>query len=104
MNAEQLAAIAGVVLSLLFSYLPGLSDAFDKLQPNQKRLTIAVLLLAVAGVVLGLACSHIYDMNGVTCDKPGLMGLINAFIAALIANQSAYLITPTKAKAKQTQT
>jgi len=96
MTAEQLAAIAGIVLSLLFSYTPGLSTDFDKLDPTYKRLVIAALLLVVAGGVFGLACGHV--LVTVTCDKTGIMGLVNAYIAALIANQSTYLISPTKAK------
>lgn len=96
MTAEQLAAIAGIALSLLFSYTPGLSAAFDKLEPTYKRLVIAMLLLVVAGAIFGLACGKVLDT--VTCDKAGIMGLVNAYIAALIANQATYLISPTKAK------
>jgi hypothetical protein len=101
MTTEQLAAISGVILSLLFSYTPGLSDKFDKLEPTYKRLIIAALLALVAGAVFGLACGNVIDT--VTCDKPGAIGLVNALIAALVANQAAYLLSPTKSKQVQTQ-
>ncbi len=38
MTVEQLGAIAGVILSLLFSYVPGLSDWFSALPATTKRL------------------------------------------------------------------
>ena len=35
----------------------------------------------------------------VTCNQEGIVGLINTFIYALMANQATYLIVPTKANA-----
>ena len=94
MSAEQLAAIAGVILSLLFSYVPGLSDWYGALDPTKKRLVMAVLLLAVAAGVFGASCGKL--VAGVTCDKAGALALISAFITALVANQAAYQISPRK--------
>jgi len=91
MSAEQLAAIAGVVLSLAFSYIPGVKDWFEGLQSDHKQALMGVLLIAVAASVFGLSCSGI--LEAVTCDKAGALGLINVLISALIANQSIYLIT-----------
>jgi hypothetical protein len=96
MTAELLASIAGIVLTLAFSYIPGLNAAFDKLAPTTKRLTMAVLLLVVAGAVFGLSCGNV--IASVTCDRAGLIGLVNVFIAALIANQAAYALSPKRAK------
>lgn len=92
MSAEKLAAIAGVILSLVFSYIPGISDWYGALQPTQKRLVMAVLLLAVAGGVFAGSCGGIWVT--VTCDKAGALGLINALIAALVANQATYQLSP----------
>ena len=94
MSAEQLAAIAGIILSLLFSYVPGLSDWYSGLESTKKRLVMAALLLGVAGGVFGLACGNV--ITTVVCDKSGALGLIQAFIAALIANQATYQISPRK--------
>jgi hypothetical protein len=94
MSAEQLAAIAGVVLSLVFSYVPGLSDWYGALEATQKRLVMAGLLLAVAGGAFGLSCGNV--IVSVTCDKAGVIGLISALIAALVANQATYQLSPRK--------
>ena len=94
MNSEQLAAVAGLVLSLAFSYVPGLSDWYGALEATRKRLVMAGLLLVVTVGVFGFSCGGL--ANIVTCDKAGAWALVNAFIAALVANQATYQITPRK--------
>ena len=94
MSSEQLAAIAGIVLSLAFSYIPGLSNWYGALESTQKRLVMAMLLLVVAVGVFAGSCGNL--ITAVPCDKGGALALVNAFIAALVANQSAYLLSPRK--------
>jgi hypothetical protein len=92
MSAELLASLAGILLSLLFSYIPKLSEWFAVLDGVYKRLIMAGLLVVVAGGAFGLSCAGV--ISAVTCDQPGAIGLIKAFLAALIANQSIFLISP----------
>ncbi len=92
MTAELLASVVGVLLSLLFSYVPGFRQWFEQFNPDQKRLAMLVMLLAVALSVFGLSCSGLYSW--VTCDQAGALGLVSAFVAALIANQAAFLVSP----------
>lgn len=94
MTAESLAAIAGVLLSLAFSYIPGLSDKFASLDATIKRLIMAALLFVVAAGALALSCTNV--VVSVECSKEGLIGLVNVFIAALVANQATYTISPQK--------
>jgi len=96
MSTESLALISGAVLSLLFSYIPGLNVKFAELGSEVKRLIMAVLLLVVAGSIYGLSCAGWGASFGiaVTCDQVGALNLIQVFVLALIANQSAYAITP----------
>lgn len=96
MTSEQLGALAGLILSLAFSYIPGLSDKFAALDATVKRLIMAALLLVVAVVALLLSCAQI--VNTVTCSQAGVIQLVNVFIAALVANQAAFLISPQKVK------
>jgi len=99
MTVEQLGAIAGVILSLLFSYVPGLSDKFAALAATTKRLVMAALLLVVAVGALALSCSAV--VITVECSQAGLITLVNTFIAALVANQAAYLIAPGPSKSEK---
>jgi hypothetical protein len=97
MTVEQLSAIAGIILSLAFSYVPGLSDWYGGQDPAVKRLIMAGLLLVVAVGALVLSCANI--IADVECTQAGLLSLIGTFIAALIANQAVYLISPHRKKA-----
>lgn len=88
-----LAAIAGAVLSLAFSYIPGLNTAFAGLGSEFKRLVMVLLLLILSGAMYGLGCGGILQ-NGLTCDQQGFVQLVWIFILAMMANQSAYQLTP----------
>ena len=63
MTTTLLSSIAGSLLSLLFSYLPGLSDWYAQLGVNpddggtRKRLLMLALLCLTALASFGLACS-----------------------------------------------
>ena len=92
MTATELGSIAGIVLSLAFSYVPGLKGTYDKLSGDYKRLVMAALLLVTAGAVLGLSCAGM--LANVECTQAGALGLLKVFIAALIANQGTYLLSP----------
>lgn len=92
MTAELLAGIAGTVVSVLFSYLPGLSGAYDALDNTTKRLVMAGVLLVVTAAVYGLSCANVFSYF--TCDKAGIFKAVEIFIAALVANQATYLVTP----------
>jgi len=91
MTADQLSAIAGIVLSLVFSYVPGISDWFEALEKKYKQALMGVLLIVVAGTIFGLSCGGVVDV--VVCDKAGALGLVVVLIEALVANQAIYLIT-----------
>jgi hypothetical protein len=96
MNATELSAIAGVILSLVFAYIPGLSGWFDAKAPTEKRLLMATVLLVTVAGIFGLSCANVLGVA--SCDKPGVLGIVSALIAALVANQSTYLISPKPAE------
>lgn len=89
---EWLALVAGAVLSLLFSYVPGLSNWYAALDGTRKRLLMAGLLLVVAAGAFGLGCAGV--LAGVDCSRNGAINIVYAYILALMANQSTYAISP----------
>ena len=91
MNSEVLASVAGIALSLAFSYIPGLKNSFERLSREAKQMTMGLMLVAVAGAVFSLSCAGL-DV-GVSCSQTGAIGLVQNLVAALVANQSTYLIT-----------
>jgi hypothetical protein len=92
MTGTSLSAIAGIVLSLLFSYTPGLKTWYSAKDSQTQSLIMLVLLLLTAAGIYGLSCSGMWSF--VTCDKAGIKALIEAFIAALVSNQATYVLTP----------
>jgi hypothetical protein len=102
MSSTDLASYSAIVLSLLFSYIPKLNTWFDGLDAQYKRLIMLGLCAVVAGAAFGLSCAGWGGEVGlsVTCDKAGALGLLKAFVGAIVANQAAYMLTPRKATAK----
>ncbi len=97
MSAELLSAVAGALISLLCSYIPGLSDWYAAQDGVHKRLWMLAALCVVAAASLGLACLGIVQAGGVAlpaCSAGGLQTLIEALVIALAANQATYLISP----------
>jgi hypothetical protein len=96
MTPVQLTTIAGIVLSLFFSYVPGVNARFAALLPEYKRLIMLGLLLVTSLVIFGLSCwtATAPDLPGVTCDLPGAVDLFWTFLAAVIANQATFAISP----------
>lgn len=88
----NISVVAGIVLSLIFEYIPGVSGWYDALDKRQKQGVMAIALLVVTLAVFGLACVGWFN-TGVSCDVAGIQQLIALFVAALVANQSTYLIT-----------
>lgn len=101
MDSVALSSIAGVILSLAFSYIPGLRPWYDGQTSETKRLVMAGLLLVVAVAAYGLSCLDSGVISGVSCDNQGISGLVTAFISAMVANQATYMISPKMAEPKQ---
>lgn len=94
MTAEQLAQIAGVVLSLALAYIPAFAQWYaQKDAPAKARIMGGLLVLTAVGIY-GLACARLAIDLGFTvvCDQAGLLGLFKILIAALIANQTVFLL------------
>jgi hypothetical protein len=91
MENNAIAGFAGLLLSLLFGYVPGLRDWYEALDGVRKAQVMAGLLLLAAGGLYAAACYTPWSV-GVTCGEPGFWALVEMFLAALVANQAAYLI------------
>ena len=95
MTEQTISTIAGIIISLIFSYVPGAKDYFETIDSNKRRLVmLAILAVATAGI-FGATCAG-YS-TGATCDNDGAQSLVRIFISAMIANQATFLVTP-KAK------
>ena len=89
---ELLPYLVGVVVSLVFSYVPGLKTWYEA-QSGYKSLIMLGVLLVVSAIYFGLGCTNIDLGIVVSCDKEGLLAIAFAFIQIVVANQSTYLLT-----------
>jgi hypothetical protein len=88
---EVIAMLAGALLSLAFSYIPGLSGKFGALLPEYKRGIMALLMVIVGAAAFGLSCAGI--LPGMACDQPSVIRLVWVVILAINANQTMWLIS-----------
>lgn len=102
MENNAIAGFAGLLLSLLFGYVPGLRDWYEALDGVRKAQVMAGLLLLAAGGLYAAACYTPWSV-GVTCGEPGLWQLLEMLMAALVANQATYVLAvrPTRAPVEQ---
>ena len=99
MTSDLLVSVAGVVLSLLFSYLPGLSAWYGGLSGDRKRVIMLGMLALVAGGMYALDCGGLLvklapDLAGICSAVDGWVQVVRAFVLAMIANQAAFAISP----------
>lgn len=92
MTVDAITAAAGVVLAILFEYVPGLKDWFNALDDNYQRLVMLIALLWVVAGSFGLSCYGKFEYF--ECSEAGVWAAVQAFIAALVANQSTHRILP----------
>jgi len=96
MSDVQLVILSSAFLSLLFSYVPGLSDAYSAKSPTFKRLVMLVLLAVVSLIVFGLSCAGFAPFFNITvaCNQAGAIDLLSMFVLALTTNQAVFLLSP----------
>lgn len=90
-----LSATAGLVLSLIMNYVPGLNAWFDKMSANGQRLSMAALLaLTAIGTAIWTCTSP--DAGGLSAcvGDTNWRAVIQSLIAALVVNQGADRISP----------
>jgi len=92
MSVEVISSIAGIVVSLMFEYVPGLREKYNELSDNYQKLIMLVVLLSVVLGAFVLSCAGLSSYY--ECSTAGLWDVVRAFIAALIANQSTHRILP----------
>lgn len=93
MSAEMLAGVAGILLSLLFAYVPKFKPWFESKKGTTKRLVMGGSLIAAAVGAFGLSCWQPETFRElVVCSDAGLLDVLWLAIVALVTNQSAYSI------------
>lgn len=89
---ELILGVAGVVLQLVYKFVPAVSSWLDKFA--YKGLVILALDVVVAGVLLGLACSpYAADLDiSLACDQSSIFLVLKA-IVLIAMQQGTFLVT-----------
>jgi len=90
MSVELISAIAGIVLSLFFEFVPGFDKWYGGLSQQYKRLFMLGALFVVVAGAFGLSCAGVVALF--PCTGAGAWIAVQAFIAAVVANQSVHLV------------
>lgn len=96
-TASQLSEGAAIVISLCFSYAPGLKTWYDLQDKVRKSLVMLAALVVVSGGLYGLACAQLTILLGpitLTCTSASLQGLIGTLFQAAVYNQATFLFSP----------
>jgi hypothetical protein len=91
---ELILYISGILLSLAFSYFPGLKTWYEK-QSGYKALILLFLSLVVAAAYFGLACTPLALKLGIMipCSWDGALIVALAFVKVVVGSQATYLLT-----------
>ena len=88
-----LAGLAGAVLSLGFSYIPGLNGWYEAQSKQIKQLIMLACLVVATLGTYAVTCWDLLSIPGLVCGEPGIKTLIVAFGAAMVVNQATYPLT-----------
>lgn len=92
MTVETVVGFVSALMAAVFMYLPGLKDKYLALASNYQRLVMLGMLVLVVAGAYGLSCFGLLDYF--TCDNQGLIKAAKLLLAAIMANQSVYLLLP----------
>lgn len=102
MTAEMIALVAGALLTLGFSYIPGLRTWYAGKSEEYKQLLMLGLLVLAAVGAFGIACLGWGAAIGLTlaCTVTGAVGLVMQLLLAIMANQTVYKLSPQRKDVK----
>lgn len=92
MASEWLSRFVGVLISLVFAYVPGLSEWYAAQDGTRKRFVMLAALAVACVAIFGASCAGWTDQ--VACTQQGASGLFRIAFDVVMANQATYLLTP----------
>ena len=98
---EFLSVVAGALLSLFFSYFPGVNAAYAALDDGQKKLIMLGLLVLAVIAIFVMACYQVVSIDNFVCDRQTAISFLWMLVYAVIGNQGTFKLTPPAAAVKQ---
>ena len=88
MTPEIVVAAAGIFLSILFEYVPGVEGWYNALTKQLKAAIMAGSVLIVVVVLMLISCFGPYDY--MTCTEAGIWEAVELLAIALVTNQTTH--------------
>jgi len=102
MTSENVALIAGILVSAVFELYPAAKVWFDKLSPAQKFLLMSGAGALVVAGAFGLACGNLFNLGNIySCDKFGAEKAVGTWVTYFVSNQTTYGVLNTARKQLQ---
>lgn len=91
-DAEKIAALAGVVLAFGLQKIPFLATWFRGLEPSSKGWATAGSNIGLGTALFVLSCAgQLGESVAIACTASGALGLAALVLSSLVANQATYL-------------
>jgi hypothetical protein len=104
LTGAVLLSIIGALLSVVFTWFPGLNTWYAGLQKDAQSGVMLGLLVLAAAVVMALGCFNLIVVVGLVCTGPGILNMVInlavGLIGAMVANQGTYGLTKNLAPKK----
>lgn len=89
---QLVAVIAGALISLAATYIPGFNARFAAMAPEWKPLAMMGFNILAAGLIFGASCAGLAFW--MVCSAEGLNSFWVLLVNMLIGNQVAFLLSP----------
>ena len=97
LTAAVLLAVVGALLSVAFTWFPGLNTWYAGLNKDQQSAIMLGLLILAAAVMITLGCSGLIMVVGLVCTPQGIFTVVInlgvGLVTAMMANQGTYGLT-----------
>lgn len=97
LTAAVLLAVVGALLSVAFTWFPGLNTWYAGLNKDQQSAIMLGLLILAAAVMITLGCAGLIVVVGLVCTPQGIftvvINLAVGLVTAMMANQGTYGLT-----------
>jgi len=94
MTAELLTKLSGILVSLVFSYVPVVNSwYYNKLPKEWRGLFMAGVMLLITVLFFVFGCYGMFNIQ-IDCTSKSVESLVTTYFWALLLNQGTYLVTP----------
>lgn len=96
LTPDLIVILAGLILALIFDFVPKAKAWFDTKSVEGKRLVNAAILLVVVVIVFGFNClgwAGLVGIPSVACTQEGALFMVQLFLLAIGVNYGTHAVS-----------